>query len=99
MKKPKQIIKRICQVAEVKNQKELANKLDINYQTMAGWISRDAIPLEVISQVVKEYDTSYDYILDGKENTEELTPHIEIHSIKKVNITVSGNVKVTKKSK
>jgi len=65
MKSIKDIILRLHDVYSVKNNKQLALKMNVNYNTINTWIKRDAIPYDKLHEVVQKEQISFDWLLDG----------------------------------
>jgi hypothetical protein len=65
MKNIKNILERLKDVYAVPNNRQLANKIDVNYNTMATWIKRDIIPYEKLHELVQKEQLSFDWLLSG----------------------------------
>lgn len=68
----KTILKRVCELVAVENNKELAEYLSVSYNTLNTWIKRNSIPIEKITQLVEEKEVSYDWLLKGIEDRKVL---------------------------
>lgn len=66
MDSAKLIIKRMCEVAKIANNKDLSDFLEVSYNTLNTWIKRDSIPMDKISEFVQKRQLSYDWFLTGK---------------------------------
>lgn len=66
MDSAKLIIKRMCEVAKIANNKDLSDFLEVSYNTLNTWIKRDSIPMDKISEFVQKRQLSYDWLLTGK---------------------------------
>lgn len=63
-----EILKRLRKLADVETNKELAKLININEKTLAGWKSRNSLPVEVLMAFSEQYNVSTDFLLTGKEN-------------------------------
>jgi len=68
MDNAKIILKRIAQVIGVSNNKELAEKLGVSYNTLNTWIKRNNVPMNIITEIVQKRQLNYDWLLTGKDN-------------------------------
>jgi len=65
MKTIKDIILRLHAVYGIKNNKQLALKMNVNYNTINTWLKRDAIPYDKLHEVVQKEQISFDWLLHG----------------------------------
>jgi len=64
----KDILNRLRQVYKVDNNKELASKMGMNYNTLNVWINRDSIPYNKLHEIIQNESISFDWLISGKGN-------------------------------
>ena len=74
----KEIISRLKQHYTVENNRELALKIDVSYETLNTWIKRKKIPLEKIHEIVQNEQLSYDWFFTGVNNSKNNNSDIKI---------------------
>jgi len=62
-----EVLGRLAQILEVKNDTELAEALSVARTTLSSWRARDSIPYAECVDVALRNDTSLDYVLLGSE--------------------------------
>ncbi|MGX2949342.1 helix-turn-helix domain-containing protein [Ursidibacter sp. B-7004-1] len=67
-----EVLKRLRKLADVETNKELAKLININEKTLAGWKSRNSLPIEALMAFSAQYNVSTDFLLTGKENKPSL---------------------------
>jgi len=104
MSDTKIILKRILQEFGFLNNKELANYLEISYDTLNSWLKRESIPLKVINRIVEERNVSYDWLLTGKgekflndDKNKYSSININNKNGKLENLAVNGNITINTK--
>lgn len=60
-------LRRMRKIYAVEMNKDLSVALEIGKSTISGWISRNAIPNEVLFKVSEEKNVSLDWLVYGKE--------------------------------
>lgn len=89
------ILIRICEVVGVKNRNQLASKINKAPSTIAGWLERGKIPMDVIYSIAEGFDSSVDFILDGvRKNEYSNKTDIDGHWISKINQKVGAGSSV-----
>lgn len=68
MNNTKDIISRLRQVFNVANNKELSEKIGVNYHTLNIWINRDSIPYNKLYDIIQNENISFDWVISGKGN-------------------------------
>jgi len=98
------ILKRILKEFGFLNNKELANYLEVSYDTLNGWIKRESIPLKIINRIVEGKNVSYDWLLTGKgekflNDENSISDSININNVdnKNGNLAVNGNIMINTK--
>lgn len=66
MESIKDVLKRMCLFYGVSNNRQLSEKININYNTISTWIKRDSIPYELLHKLVQSESISFDWLLTGK---------------------------------
>ena len=66
MESIKDILDRLCLFYGVSNNRQLSEKIGINYNTISTWIKRNSIPYEKLHKIVQKESISYDWLLTGK---------------------------------
>jgi len=59
-------LERLCVIYNVNNNKQLSEKIGINYNTVSTWIKRDTIPYDVLYSLISPKNISFDWLLSGK---------------------------------
>lgn len=62
----KEILRRICEALNIKNQTELSLMFGVHRSVLSNWKARNSIPFEHIVILCNKYDISLDFILLGK---------------------------------
>ena len=62
----KNVLERLRIYFKAKNNRELAEKMGINYQTLNTWIKRNKIPYELLHEIGQNENISIDWLLTGK---------------------------------
>ena len=66
MENIKEILTRLCLYYDVSNNRKLADKIGINYNTISTWIKRKSIPYDKLHNIVQKESISFDWLLTGK---------------------------------
>jgi len=66
MNQIKNILERLKIYFKANNNKELAKKIGVNYQTLNTWIKRNKIPYELLHEIGQNENISLDWLLTGK---------------------------------
>lgn len=76
-------------------QKELASKLDISYNTLQSWITKDRLPdAEQAVKIAQTLNTSVEYLVTGiHSNQKDIKPDIQF-LIPKMNHLSDENIKL-----
>ncbi|MCK9454831.1 MAG: helix-turn-helix domain-containing protein [Bacilli bacterium] len=87
----KDVLYRIKQIEKIQNDKDLADLLEINYNTLRGWLQRNSLQFEPIIEYAKKNNIDLNYIF-GTKNTQSIE-NIESPSIIALNnaIAISQN--------
>jgi phage repressor protein C with HTH and peptisase S24 domain len=64
----KEILERLKKYYKVENNRQLAEKLEINYQTLNTWLKRNKIPYDLLFKIGQNENISYDWLLTGEGN-------------------------------
>ncbi|ALG66776.1 helix-turn-helix transcriptional regulator [Beggiatoa leptomitoformis] len=64
-----EVLERLYQLHNVKNDAELARKLNIGTSTISNWRTRDTVPYKICVEISKRDNVSLDWLLTGKELT------------------------------
>ena len=100
MNNTKEIIGRLKQHYAVENNKELALRIGVSYDTLNTWIKRKKIPLEKIHEIVQNEHLSYNWFFTGEENHKNSISEIEIKGDNNISTigngstTVNGNMSI-----
>ena len=86
MDNAKTILKRMSDVTKAGTNKELAEKLEVSYNTLNTWVKRDNVPMDIINSFVNSEQLTYDWLLSGKGSM-----YLKEDSIAKSNNTVGDN--------
>lgn len=68
MKKIDKLLVKLKQITDTKNDKELCEKLDINYSTLDTWKNKDKIPEKRKMQIANKLDISFNDLIEEEEN-------------------------------
>jgi len=71
MESIKDILSRLCEYYEVPNNRQLSDKIGVNYNTISTWIKRESIPYEKLHSIAHNESISFDWLLFGKKSSEK----------------------------
>lgn len=66
------IINRLKEKFSLKNETQVAKLLNVEQNTLSSWKKRNKIPYEKLDELAVENKLSLDWVLSGKESTENL---------------------------
>jgi len=66
MNQLKIILDRLKQYYNAENNRQLAQKIGVNYQTLNTWIKRNKIPYDLLHQIGQNENISIDWLLTGR---------------------------------
>jgi len=66
MQNIKDILDRLKEFYQIPNNRQLSNKIDVNYNTMATWIKRNIVPYEKLNELSQKENISFDWLLNGE---------------------------------
>lgn len=90
-----EVLDRIYETVGVKNRNQLSQKIGKTPSTIAGWIERDKVPMDILYKIADEHNVSMDFLLDGIRKSEYMpseTPNG--YWIKKINQKVGAGTSV-----
>lgn len=90
-----EVLDRIYETVGVKNRNQLSQKIGKTPSTIAGWIERDKVPMDILYKIADEHNVSMDFLLDGIRKSEYMpseTPNG--YWIKKINQKVGAGASV-----
>ncbi|WP_103604074.1 LexA family transcriptional regulator [Campylobacter concisus] len=90
-----EVLDRIYEIVGVKNRNQLSQKIGKTPSTIAGWIERDKVPMDILYKIADEYNTSMDFLLDGiRKNEYQSNEVVNGYWIKKLNQKVGAGTSV-----
>lgn len=94
MENIKNILDRLRTVYKAPNNRQLAEKLGINYNTLSTWVKRESIPYEILHSYVHNENISFDWLLSGKGSMylDEKTSNHTLTNTNGIQIANNGNV-------
>ena len=73
MESIKDILNRLCEYYKVPNNRQLSDKIEVNYNTINTWIKRESIPYEKLHKIAQKESISLDWLLFGEKKSEKET--------------------------
>ncbi len=81
---------RLYEFLDVKTDKDLANKLNVNPENVSRWRKRNTIPYDVLTEFCHKHDINYFWLIYGEGDM--LNDKAEIKRLKKENTFMEGKV-------
>jgi len=73
MENIKSILERLQILYKAPNNRQLAEKMNVNYNTLNTWIKRESIPYELLHGIVQNENISMDWLFRGKGEMRPIT--------------------------
>ena len=91
----REVLDRIYEIVGVKNRNQLSQKIGKTPSTIAGWIERDKVPMDILYKIADKHNVSMDFLLDGIRKSEYTTDETTNgYWIKKINQKVGAGASV-----